>query len=183
MHGPEKLDPTALTARSQPPTDPEIARPSEFDPVARVYRTAWAVNHANVHRPGVDTSGAAHSDSNRVDRQPFAEDGTRLIRARTTPSLQHAEDTGEASPVSDGLTLDRLYARFEAIARGWVGGDSSAAHRSIVERLVTNQSNAVELGWSNFLVSRRGGTGRLELHGSRSPGQDRELVPDQIPWR
>ena len=182
MQGPEELDPSTRPGRRSTPVESEVGRPSEFDPVASVFLPAWVVSHANVHRPGVDSSSAAHADLSDVERQPFAEDGTRLVRART-PSSVAVGDEPAGPAISDGLTLERLYARFDAIAKGWAFGDSSGAHRSIVERLTTNRSNAVELGWSNFLVARRGGTGRLELLGSRTAGQTRELVPDQIPWR
>lgn len=157
--------------------------PSEFDPVARVYRPAWAISHAHVHRAGPAARNASESNLDGAEHHPFAEDGTRLIRPRTAHSVTSGDSTGASSIVSDGLTLDRLYARFDAIATGWVIGDSSMAHRSIVDRLASNESHAAALGWSNFLVARCGGTGRLELHGSCTPGGKRELVPDQIPWR
>lgn len=183
MQRPEKPHPTVQPASGvTSPAEPEVATPSGFDPVARVYRADWAVSHANVHRTAA-LPPAVDADVSSVERQPFAEDGTRLIRTRAPRSATSPQDVAGSTPVSDGLTLDRLYARFDAIARGWVNGDSTNAHRSVVERLAANQSNAVELGWSNFLVARRGGTGRLELLGSRVPGQARELVPDQIPRR
>lgn len=82
--------------------------------------------------------------------------------------------------VADGLPLERLYARFNAIANGSIQGDSSAAHRSVMARHVANQRRAEALGWTDFVLERRGGSGRLELRGIPSSGKDRELVPDQI---
>jgi hypothetical protein len=82
--------------------------------------------------------------------------------------------------VADSLPLDRLYARFDAIARGWAPGDCSAAHRSVIARLESNQGRAAQLGWTAFVLERAGGSGRLELRGIPPTGGDRELVPDAI---
>jgi len=84
--------------------------------------------------------------------------------------------------VADGLPLRRLYARFDEIAAGRAKGDSSAAHRSVIERLQSNQRRATALGWTGFVLERRGGSGRLELRGSPAPGLELELVPDAIPF-
>jgi hypothetical protein len=84
--------------------------------------------------------------------------------------------------VAEGLPLERLYARFDAIARGRAHGDSSAAHRSVIARLESNQRRAEALGWSDFVLGRAGGSGRLELRGTRPSGGTRELVPDAIPY-
>ena len=84
--------------------------------------------------------------------------------------------------VADGLPLDRLYARFDAIARGRAHGDSSAAHRSVMERLRSNQRRAAALGWTAFVLERTGGTGRLALRGTPPGGNGPELVPDAIPY-
>jgi len=84
--------------------------------------------------------------------------------------------------VADGLPLERLYARFEAIARGRAPGNSSAAHQSVLERLASNQRRAEALGWSQFVLERAGGSGRLVLRGNPPIGPDRELVPDAIPY-
>lgn len=83
--------------------------------------------------------------------------------------------------VADGLPLERLYARFDAIARGRAPGDSSAAHQSVIERLASNQRRAEALGWTKFVLERAGGSGRLELRGAPAPGRDHELVPDAMP--
>jgi hypothetical protein len=84
--------------------------------------------------------------------------------------------------VADGLPLERLYARFDTFARGRAHGDSSAAHRSIIERLAANQRRAEALGWTDFLLESLGGSGRLALSGARAPGRSRELGPDAIPY-
>jgi hypothetical protein len=85
--------------------------------------------------------------------------------------------------VADGLPLQRLYARFDAIAQGRTFGSSSAAHQAaVIARLASNQKRAESLGWSEFVLERAGGTGRLELRGAPGPGQDRQLVPDAIPY-
>jgi hypothetical protein len=84
--------------------------------------------------------------------------------------------------VADGLPLERLYARFDAIARGRAHGDSSAAHGSVIARLESNQRRAVELGWTAFVLERAGGTGRLALRGTPPGGSARELVPEAIPY-
>jgi hypothetical protein len=85
--------------------------------------------------------------------------------------------------VADGLPLDRLYARFDAIARGRIHGDSSSAHRSVIARLESNQRRAAAMGWTEFVLERMGGSGRLELRGVPPGGSGRELVPDAIPNR
>jgi hypothetical protein len=84
--------------------------------------------------------------------------------------------------IADGLPLRRLYARFDEMAAGRTKGDSSAAHRSVVERLASNRRRAAALGWNGFVLERRGGSGRLELRGRPAPGLDLELVPDAIPF-
>ena len=83
--------------------------------------------------------------------------------------------------VADGLPLDRLYARFDGIARGRSDGDSTAAHRSVLQRLASNQRGAAAIGWTAFVLERSGGSGRLELRGTSPTGGERELVPDAIP--
>ena len=84
--------------------------------------------------------------------------------------------------VADGLPLERLYARFDAIARGRAPGNSSAAHQSVLERLASNQQRAEALGWSEFVLERLGSSGRLVLRGNPPIGPDRQLVPDAIPY-
>jgi hypothetical protein len=84
--------------------------------------------------------------------------------------------------VAEGLPLERVYARFDAIARGRAPGSSSAAHQSVLERLASNQQRAEALGWTTFVLERAGGSGRLVLRGTTPSGRDRELVPDAIPY-
>ena len=81
--------------------------------------------------------------------------------------------------VADGLSLDRLYARYNAMAKGAAPADSSG-HRSVIERLASNQRRAAALGWSEFVLERASASGRLELRGLRAPGREHELVPDAI---
>jgi hypothetical protein len=84
--------------------------------------------------------------------------------------------------VADGLPLERLYARFDAIARGRAHGASSAAHRSVIARLQSNHRCAAALGWTAFSLECAGGTGRLALRGTPPGGRAAELVPDAIPY-
>jgi hypothetical protein len=93
--------------------------------------------------------------------------------------MDHPTSPGDVV-VADGLPLDRLYARFDAIARGRIDGDSSAAHRSVMVRLESNQRRAEALGWTEFVLERTVGSGRLEFRGTSPAGTDRELVPDAI---
>jgi len=95
--------------------------------------------------------------------------------------MDHPTHPGDVV-VADGLPLDRLYARFDAIARGRAHGDSSAAHRSVMERLQSNQRRAEALGWTEFALERAGGSGRLELRGRPPGGHGPELVPDATPY-
>jgi len=81
--------------------------------------------------------------------------------------------------VADGSSLDRLYARFNAMA-GERTMAASSAHQSVIERLASNQRRAAALGWSEFVLERESATGRLELRGVRAPGCEHELVPDAI---
>lgn len=83
--------------------------------------------------------------------------------------------------VADGLPLDRLYARFDAIARGRTHGGSSAAHRAVFARLRSNRRRAEALGWTAFVLERAAGSGQLELRGTPPGGRDSELVRDAIP--
>ena len=84
--------------------------------------------------------------------------------------------------VAAGLPLERLYARFDAIARRRIPGDSSAVHQPMIERLAFNQRRAAALGWTDFVLEQRAaGCGRLELRGVRATGGDHELVPDALP--
>ena len=79
------------------------------------------------------------------------------------------------------LPLTRLYARFDAIAGGLTPGDSTAAHRAVIDRLASNRRTAEDVGWTACTLERQGGSGRLLLRGVRSAGLAREVVPDWIP--
>jgi len=108
---------------------------------------------------------------------PTPEPGSRAFGATV---MDRATLRGDIV-VADGLPLERLYARFDAIARGRAPGDSAAAHQSMLERLDSNRQRAQALGWSAFALERLGGSGRLVLRGNPPSGPDRELVPDVIP--
>jgi hypothetical protein len=116
-------------------------------------------------------------------------DAKQSIHPETAPTAadgwgSHGEDRLPSGDiiVADGLPLERLYARFDAIARGRAHGDSSAAHQSVIARLASNQRRAEALGWTAFVLERVGGTGRLELFGTTPNGRDRAVVPDAIPY-
>ena len=83
--------------------------------------------------------------------------------------------------VADGLPLQRLYARFDAIARGRAFGIGSAAHQSVIARLAFNQKGAESLGWSEFVLERTRSTGRLELRGA--PDRARIVSSFLTPFR
>jgi hypothetical protein len=82
--------------------------------------------------------------------------------------------------VADGLPLERLYSRFDAIARGRANGDGPTAFQSVINRLASIQRRAEMNGWTSFVLERSGDTGRLELRGAPTPGEDRILIPEQI---
>jgi len=75
------------------------------------------------------------------------------------------------------LSLDALYARFEAITSGRTDGDGWAAHEAVLDRLSANRHVAEENGWASCAVERLEG-GWLRLWGIRPTGTERELVPD-----
>lgn len=82
--------------------------------------------------------------------------------------------------VADGLPLERLYSRFDAIARGRANSDGPTAFQSVINRLASIQRHAEMNGWTSFVLERSGDTGRLELRGAPTPGEDRILIPEQI---
>ena len=117
---------------------------------------------------------AASAESSTPTPEPHGDGfGTTVMDCATLP--------GDIV-VADGLPLERLYARFDAIARGRAPGNSSAAHRSVLERLASNQQRAEVLGWSEFVLERLGGSGRLVLRGNPPIGPGHALVPDAIPY-
>ena len=99
MHDPKDLGTKPVPAGPETPVDAISLQSSAFDPVARVYRTAWAISHANVHRSGADPSDDRRDDISTVERQPFAEDGTRLIRKWTPRPLTGDGTDGESTPI------------------------------------------------------------------------------------
>jgi hypothetical protein len=100
MQDPEDLGTKAVPAGPETPI-PDSVPSGAFDPVAHIYRTAWAINHANVHRPGTDPSVDRRDDVSTVERQPFAEDGTRLIR-KWRPQPAAGDGTADESTPSPG---------------------------------------------------------------------------------
>lgn len=79
------------------------------------------------------------------------------------------------------VSLDTLYARFDAIARRGAPGNSQAAHDAVQVRLAANRTVAAANGWTSLSVERAGGMGRLRLWGVPPSREDREIVPDWLP--
>lgn len=79
------------------------------------------------------------------------------------------------------VSLDTLYARFDAIARLGAPGNSQAAHGAVVTRLAANRAVAATHGWTSLSLERAGGMGRLRLWGMPPSREDREIVPDWLP--
>jgi len=77
------------------------------------------------------------------------------------------------------VSLDTLYARFEAIANGRTNGDAWAAHEAVLDRLDANRYIAEENGWMACALERLEG-GWLRLWGVRPTGTERELIPDWL---
>jgi hypothetical protein len=75
------------------------------------------------------------------------------------------------------ISLNELYSRFDAIAKGSVTGDSRAAHVAILDRLAANRLVAETDGWTSCALERPGG-GRLRLLGLPPGGTCRAVVPD-----
>jgi hypothetical protein len=82
--------------------------------------------------------------------------------------------------LATGLPLERLYVRFDTFARGRARGDSSASHRPMMDRLAASRRCAEAIGWTDFVMERAGGSGRLELSGASDSGSGREIVPDAV---
>jgi hypothetical protein len=76
-------------------------------------------------------------------------------------------------------SLEALYARFDVIADGREPtGDSMTAHRAILSRLASNQLRAEAEGWTEFLLTRMGGTGRVYFEATPPSRIGRAIVPD-----
>lgn len=75
------------------------------------------------------------------------------------------------------VSLDTLYARWEAIANGPASGDGWAAHAALLDRLAANRYIAEQHGWMSCALERLDG-GWLRLWGVPPTGTERELIPD-----
>ena len=79
------------------------------------------------------------------------------------------------------VSLETLYARFDAIARLGAPGNSQTAHGAVMTRLAANRDAAAADGWTSLSLERAGGMGRLRLWGVPPSRADREIVPDWLP--
>ena len=79
------------------------------------------------------------------------------------------------------VSLETLYARFDAIARLGAPGNSQEAHGAVLTRLAANRDAAEANGWTSLSLERAGGMGRLRLWGLRPSREDCEIVPDWLP--
>jgi len=84
-------------------------------------------------------------------------------------------------PPDHRVSLETLYARFDAIARRGAPGNSQAAHAAVQDRLEANRAVATAEGWTSLSLERAGGMGRLRLWGVPPSREDREVVPDRLP--
>ena len=76
------------------------------------------------------------------------------------------------------VSLETLYARFDAIARGREPGSSTAAHQAVLDRLAANQRVAERQGWTACALERVAGMGRLRASGVPPTGPGRRPIPD-----
>jgi hypothetical protein len=76
------------------------------------------------------------------------------------------------------VSLETLYARFDAIATGRAPGSSLAAHQAVLDRLAANQRVAERQGWTSCALERVAGMGRLRVWGIPPAGPGRRLIPD-----
>lgn len=79
------------------------------------------------------------------------------------------------------VSLETLYARFDAIARLGAPGNSQEAHGAVLTRLAANRAAADADGWTSLSLERAGGMGRLRLWGVPPAREHREIVPDWLP--
>jgi hypothetical protein len=177
-------DPKKPPEPGESPTPTPEAHAGGFGAFAEVDRARWAANQPSMRRrEAAETTGAmpqASPPSNSSATRPRAENGPRWFRPPVAIVMDRATLPGDFVD-ADGLPLERLYARFDAIARGREPGNSSAAHQSLIVRLASNQRRAEARGWTGCVLERAGGSGRLELRGTPPSGRDREIVPDAIP--
>lgn len=99
------------------------------------------------------------------------------------PGAGEPTGVGESGPITGDRRepLAALYERFDAIAKRRASGNSTSAHRAVVNRLEANRKLAEACGWTACELERQGGSGRLRLWG-RPPlsGGGREVVPDSL---
>ena len=76
------------------------------------------------------------------------------------------------------VSLDTLYARFDAIASGRTPGSSTAAHQAVLDRLAANQRVAERQGWTSCALERVADMGRLSAWGVSPAHPERRLIPD-----
>lgn len=80
-------------------------------------------------------------------------------------------------PNDERISLETLYARYDAVAAGRTQGNSPDLHRAIITRLAENRVLAGNAGWTACSLDRLGG-GRLGLWGVAPGGATRTEVPD-----
>lgn len=79
------------------------------------------------------------------------------------------------------MSLERLYADFDAIAVGQAPHqNSTAAHQAVLSHLAENSVLAEASGWTSLSLGRLGGTGRVHLEGTPPSGRGRGIVPDLL---
>ena len=76
------------------------------------------------------------------------------------------------------VSLDTLYARFDAAAEGRTRADGWNAHEAVLDRLAANQRTAETNGWTSCALERLGGIGRLRAWGVPPTSSERHLIPD-----
>jgi hypothetical protein len=76
------------------------------------------------------------------------------------------------------VSLETLYARFDAIARARSRGSSPAAHQAVLDRLAANQRVAEARGWTSCTRERAAGMGRLRAWGVAPGSSERRPIPD-----
>lgn len=80
--------------------------------------------------------------------------------------------------MNEHVTLDTLYARFDAIAEGRVPSDRWNAHAAVLDRLAANRRTAERNGWTSCALERAGGMGRLTAWGLPPGSTQRHPIPD-----
>jgi hypothetical protein len=75
------------------------------------------------------------------------------------------------------VSLETLYARFDAFARGRARG-GHGTHEAVLERLTANQRVAEAAGWTSCALARAAGMGRLRAWGVPPGEGERRPIPD-----